>query len=124
LGIDLIVFGFAAVNGFHIEGMSQDKGNALVGTEIGQPVPGKQTLDGDNEALAVRREGLEQGGRSGLHGTVQQDFSSVIHDTDVHAPRMQINTTVKCVLVGVESPEVSSSLVSAFSQGQHTTGVC
>jgi hypothetical protein len=30
----------------------------------------------------------------------------MIYDTDVHAPRVQINTTVKGVLVGVESPEI------------------
>jgi hypothetical protein len=112
VGIDRIVFGFAAVHGLQREGMPQDNGNTLVRTEIGQSIPGKQTLDGHDEALAVRGDGLEQGFRCGCHVAVQQDFASVSHDTDVHAPRMQINTTVKGVLVGVESHEVSSSLAS------------
>ncbi len=33
MGIELIVFGFAAVNGFHVEGMTQDKGDAVVFTD-------------------------------------------------------------------------------------------
>jgi len=39
VGVDLVVFGFAAVNGFHVEGMAQDKGNAVVFAEISDPVP-------------------------------------------------------------------------------------
>jgi hypothetical protein len=35
---------------------------------------------------------------------------------------MQVEATVKSVLVGVESPEVFSSFVSDFSQAQHTIG--
>jgi hypothetical protein len=110
LGIDLIVFGFAASDGFHIEGMPQAKGNALLSTQVGQPIPGKHTPDGHDEPLAVRGNGLEKGFRSGFHVAVPQDFSIVTHDADVHAPSVQINTTVKLVLRGVASHEISSSL--------------
>jgi hypothetical protein len=37
--VDFIVFGLAAVNGFHVEGMTRDKGNIVVFAEIGDPVP-------------------------------------------------------------------------------------
>jgi hypothetical protein len=39
MGIDLVVFGVAPMNGFQIEGMPQDEGNAVAGTEISQPGP-------------------------------------------------------------------------------------
>jgi hypothetical protein len=84
--LDRIVFGCAAVNGFYIEGMPQDKGNALLGTEVDEPISGKHPLDGHDEPLAVRGNGLEKGFRSGFHVAVQQDCSIVIHDADVHAP--------------------------------------
>src|SRR5215510_2011497 len=71
LGINLIVFGFAAVNGFHIKGMPQDKSEALLGAEVGEPIPGKHALDSHDEPLAVRGDSLEKGVWSGLHVAVQ-----------------------------------------------------
>ena len=75
--------------------MPQDKGDALLRTEVGQPVPGKHTCDGHDEPLAVRGDGHQQGFRCGLHIAVEQDVSIVTQDADVQAPRVQINTTVK-----------------------------
>jgi hypothetical protein len=43
---------------------------------------------------------------------VQHDFPVVVHDTDVHTPGMQVDPTVKWGLLGGESHEVSSSLVT------------
>jgi len=48
VGIDFIVLGFTAMNGFHIEGVAQDEFDALLGIEIGQPVPAEDTFDGDD----------------------------------------------------------------------------
>jgi hypothetical protein len=56
--------------------------------------------------------GAVQYGRSGFHIAVQQDFSVLAHDEDIHGSGMQIDPTVKLVLVGVESHEVSSLLVN------------
>jgi hypothetical protein len=42
LGVDLVVFGLAAMEALHealhIESVAQDKGNALVRTQIGEPI--------------------------------------------------------------------------------------
>ena len=38
-GIDLVVFGLAAVDGFHVKGVTQDKGNAFLSAEISRPGP-------------------------------------------------------------------------------------
>jgi hypothetical protein len=48
---------------------------------------------------------------------VHKRFSIVAQDADIHGASMQVDTTVKLVLLGVEAHEVSSSLVSGFSQG-------
>ena len=73
----------------------------------------------------VGSNSLEEWFRSGFHITVQQGLTIVAQDADVHGTGMQVDTAVKLVWVGVESPEVSSFLgLSGFSHGQHTTGVC
>ena len=74
-----------------------------MGTQIREPVPGKQILDGHDEARALGGNGLEKRFRGGLHVAGQEDVAIVPEDADVHAPSVQINTTVQWVLVGVES---------------------
>jgi hypothetical protein len=114
VGLDHIVFGFAAMDGPPIEGMPADKGDTLLRTQVSQPIPGKHTLNGHDEALAVRGNGREKGLRSGCHVAVQQDVSIATHDAHVHAPSVPIKTTVKLVLLGVEAHEVSSSSVGCL----------
>jgi hypothetical protein len=109
LGIDLVVLGFPAVDSLHGEGMPQHKGNPLWRPEVGQPVPGEDAFDGHNHAVTIGRNGLEKRFRSGLHGAGHQDCPVMGHDTDIHAPGMQVDTAVKWVLLGVASHEVSSS---------------
>ena len=55
---------------------------------------------------------LRNGSGAGLHIAVQQDLAILVQDADVHAAGMQIDATVKLVLLGVESHEVSSSCES------------
>jgi hypothetical protein len=109
LRVDFVVFGFTAVDGFHVEGMPQHKGNTLWRTEVGQPVPGEDTFDGHHQPVTIGRNGLEKRFRSGFHVAVHQDFPAMVHDTNIHAPGMQVDTAVKLVLLGVEAHEVSSS---------------
>ena len=67
LRIDLVVFGLAAVDGFHIKGMSQDERNALVRTEVGEPIPSEDACHGHDQSVPIGRNGLEEGFRSGFH---------------------------------------------------------
>jgi hypothetical protein len=111
LGIDFVVFGFAAVNGFHIQGMAQDEGNPFCSTQVRKPIPGEDTFNGDDETVTIGGNGPEKGFRSRFHIAVQPDFPIVAQDADVHGAGVQVDTTVKWVLLSVESHEVSSSLV-------------
>ena len=65
------------MDGFHVKGVSEDNRDTCIGTEVGQPVPGEHTCDGDDETLAIRGNGFQEGIRVGLHMTVQQELPSV-----------------------------------------------
>jgi hypothetical protein len=84
VGIDRVMFGLAAVNGVHLEGMPQDEGKTLVRTAISQPVPGEQTFDGHHEAVTIGRHGLQKGCGGGLHIPVDEDLSLPVQDAEVH----------------------------------------
>jgi hypothetical protein len=49
---------------------------------------------------------LEKGFRSRFLVAVQQDAPLVTHDADIHGAGLQVDTTVKTVLVGVEALEI------------------
>ena len=57
LGIDLVVLCLASMDGFHIEGMAQDKGDTLFLAEIGNPVPGEHAFHGNDDIFPERGNG-------------------------------------------------------------------
>lgn len=67
-----VIVGLPAMDGWHGEGMTEDKGEAFVGTEVGEPGPGAQAGDGDDETLSRRSNDVQEGIRVGLHVTVHQ----------------------------------------------------
>ena len=83
--------------------MTKDKREPVFSTQIGKPVPGKHTCGCEDDLLAVGRNSLEQclGGR--WHIAVQEYFPGLVEDTDVHSTGVEIDTTVKGMLFGVES---------------------
>ncbi len=82
LGIDSVVFGFAAIDGFHGEGMTQDEGNTLPSAQVSEPVPREETFHADDEVLLIRSNGLEKRFGSRLHMAVQHDLPVLIQDTE------------------------------------------
>jgi hypothetical protein len=103
LSLALGVFRFTAMHGFHIAGMAQDKGNALVGTQVGEPGPGDETRDGHDEAGPLRGHGFEHRFGSRLHVAVAPDGAILTQEADIHGAGMHVDATVKWVLLGVAS---------------------
>jgi hypothetical protein len=54
VGINLVVLGFAPLNGLQRESMAQDKGNPFLLTPVRQPLPGEHTFDADDEVFTIR----------------------------------------------------------------------
>ena len=44
LGINSVVFGFAAMDRFHVKGVAENKRNPFARTEVGQPIPGEESI--------------------------------------------------------------------------------
>ena len=93
--------------------MTQDKGHALLGTEISEPIPGADTLNGYNETLTIGGNGLEQGFWSGLQVAVQENVPVMAQNADIHTSGVQVDTAIKWMLswcrIALRSP---SSLVN------------
>jgi hypothetical protein len=80
--------GLAAVNGLHRARVAQNKGNLFLRAEIGEPIPGEETLDSHHQTLTIGGNGFEKGFRSGLHMAVHKYVCLVAHEADIHTPGM------------------------------------
>jgi hypothetical protein len=114
VGVDVVVFGLTAVQGFPRERMTKDTRDLVFSTQIGKPVPGTHAGGGENDLLAGGRHGLEQRlwGRGHMAG--QACCSRLVEDTDVHGAGGQIDPAVKRVWCGGEAPEILSSRTKIF----------
>jgi hypothetical protein len=83
--------------------MAEDEIDPLPGAQVGHPVPAEETLDGDDEVLAVGSQGFEEFVWIAGELLVDQRLTGLIKDADVHAACMEINSAVVTVLLGVES---------------------
>src|SRR5215211_7087561 len=73
-------------------------------------VPGEEAFDADHQVLPVGCNRLETWSRCCLHIPMPQDLPRLIQDAEVQGPGVQVDATGKLVWLGVESPEVSSSV--------------
>jgi hypothetical protein len=103
LRVDPVIFGLAAMNSLHVEGMTEDESDVFLGAPIGEPVPGEQAFDRHDDIGPVRRNGSEKGFRVCLHIAMDQGLTALVEDADVHHPGMQVDPAVKWVLRVVKS---------------------
>ncbi len=95
LGVDAIVFVFAAVDEVQVEGVSQHEGQAGLLAGIGQPVPAEHALGADGEAVAVGFNELEEVLEVVVSDVAVDQFVALaVHDADVHPVGMQIDSAV------------------------------
>jgi hypothetical protein len=59
-----------------LERTAQDKGNVLSGAEVGEPIPGEDALNTDNQVLPGGGNRLEKCPRCCFHIPMQKDLSS------------------------------------------------
>jgi hypothetical protein len=125
MGVDRVVFGLAAMESFHVEGMSEDAGETFAPTPVSHPIPRAETCDRHDTIITIRRHDLEAGLGADLDVLRPQDLPSLVEEANRHRPGMEIDPTGCCRLCGVASPEVSSSVSCRFFPGASSpTVVC
>ena len=94
---------FAAVNGFHVQGMSQDERNVLCLAQVGDPVPGEQALDGNDDIGAIGGERVQEQLLAGRDLRLQDNRACVVEDANGQQPCVQVNAAVKSMGLAVET---------------------
>jgi hypothetical protein len=107
LGVLAVALGLVAVHGLHGVGMAEDEGDAGVAAGIGEPVPAVHALASDEEPIAERGDGAEEGVGVGGQVASEADLAIAIEDDEEQGPGMGIDA-------GIES--------GAGSRGEGTHG--
>ena len=102
-GIDTIVLGLAAVDGFHVEGMAEDEGNTLIGAEIGQPVPAEDALGSDDQVVTVGSDSLEEEIWVAPELLVEADLALLVEDAEIEIATMEVDAAGVLVLDRIEA---------------------
>lgn len=82
--VDPVVLGFAPMNRFHEQCVSEHEGEPFLRTKVGQPVPAEQALDGDHQIVAVGNDDLQESLALALQIPMDQDFTGLVQDADIH----------------------------------------
>jgi len=86
----------------------------MLGTEIGDPIPGEHAFHGDDNVLSERFYDLEENFSIGFDISVQEDLPGFIQDAEIHFFRMKVDSTIKFVLFSVKSHLVSSFFIGLW----------
>jgi hypothetical protein len=78
VGVDPSVLGRAPMHRFHLQGMAPDDGNPLLGAQVGEPVPGDEAFDADDDILAIGRNRRETRLGCCPHIPVEDDRSILV----------------------------------------------
>jgi hypothetical protein len=104
-----VVLRFAALDGWHRQGMAEDKRSAVGRTQGGEPVPRTEARHGDDKILSLGGNDLQKRRWAGLHIAMPQALTVVVEHTDVQGADRYVDATGKWVVLRRESPEVASS---------------
>ena len=86
-----------------MDNSSEDEGNLLGSTEVGDPVPGEEALDADGDIGSEGGEGVEEELLVGGDLLLADDVAGLIEDADGEEPGVQVDAAVESMLTCVES---------------------
>lgn len=96
LAVNLVILGLRALDGLHVEGMSESEVNPRVGARIAEPVPIERALTGDGQVMSIRLDQLQEIAEVVVADvSMQQDLAFAVHDAGVHALGMQVDSAVE-----------------------------
>ncbi len=103
VGVELIVLGLTAVDGFHRQGVSQHERDPLRGADVREPIPREHALGRDDQILAVRGDDLEECLSRRVHIARHEDLAGRVKDAAVHRFHVEIDSAIVPMLPVVES---------------------
>jgi hypothetical protein len=91
------------MDGLHVEGVPEDELDALLGAEVGDPVPAEEALDGHDQAFAVGLEDAQEFLSVAGELLVDDGLAVLVEDADIEAASVEVDAAGVNMLFRVES---------------------
>jgi hypothetical protein len=104
------------VDGFHIQGVAEDERDVVLVAEIGDPVPGEEAFDANDDVSAEGGEEIEEALWLGGDLRLADDVAGLVQDADGEQSGMEVNAAVELMLTVVESHGFLLSVCAKTSQ--------
>jgi hypothetical protein len=91
------------MNGPHIKGVTENEGDGVFGTQVGEPVPVEDALRGDDQVIPEGCDGVEKPGPVAGEVLVKQDVALGVENAQIESAGMKIDPAVVLMLLGVEA---------------------
>ena len=95
-GVNAVVLVLAAMDGFEVEGVGQDEGEAGVLAGIGQPIPAEHAFAADGQIVLVGLDELEEELEVIVANVGVDEFLALpVHEADVHLVGVEVDSAVE-----------------------------
>ena len=111
VGIDSVVLGLTAVNGFHVEGVSEDKVYTFFPAQICKPVPGEGAVHANYEIIPVLFDRFQEYLPVSLDVSMEKHRALAVNNAEVHGFCVQVDSAIILVLFRVEFHSVPPCVV-------------
>jgi hypothetical protein len=102
-GVDAVVLGLAPMDGLHVQGVAEDEGDGMFGTEVSEPVPVEDAFGGDDQVVPKRLYGLKESSAITGQVLVKQDIASGVQNAQIESAGMKVDAAVMLMLLGIEA---------------------
>ena len=117
MGVDLIGLRLAAMDGFHVQGMTEGELNFFLPAKIEQPIPREHTFHTNHQAFPKGVDDFEELRRITADVAMHQNFALSIENADIHFPGMKIDSAVVFVSFRVESHPCGDNMAAGVQDG-------
>ena len=88
---------------FHVQGVSKNKGDVVFDAKISYPVPAEHAFNANDDIFQIGENDFKEFFSIRLNVTVNDCFTFLVQDADVHFSCMKIDAAVVLVLLIVKS---------------------
>jgi hypothetical protein len=91
------------MDGFHVQGMTENELDPFLAAKIVQPIPGEHTFHSDHQTFPERGNIPDEFIRIAVNVAMEQNFSFAIKNAEIHFSGMKIDSAVMFVCFSVKS---------------------
>ena len=102
-GVDAVVLGLGPMDGLHVQRVTEDEGDGMLGAEVSEPVPVEDALGRDDQVFLEGFDGFEEASSVAGEVLVKQDVALGVENAQIESAGVKVDPAVMLMLLGIEA---------------------